>query len=110
MREARHTMSCTAWSVLSLVLLACALALFLVYLLAQRLSLRKAGFYGTVVAVLLCMLTTWFALGERREMLDDTSAVVMTASTAVKKMCIRDSVSGTSSSWDGAPLSGSADL
>ena len=53
-------------------------------LLAQRLSLRKAGFYGTVVAVLLCMLTTWFALGERREMLDDTSAVVMTASTAVK--------------------------
>ena len=84
MREARHTMSCTAWSVLSLVLLACALALFLVYLLAQRLSLRKAGFYGTVVAVLLCMLTTWFALGERREMLDDTSAVVMTASTAVK--------------------------
>ena len=51
MREARHTMSCTAWSVLSLVLLACALALFLVYLLAQRLSLRKAGFYGTVVAV-----------------------------------------------------------
>lgn len=69
MREARHTMSCTAWSVLSLVLLACALALFLVYLLAQRLSLRKAGFYGTVVAVLLCMLTTWFALGERREML-----------------------------------------
>ena len=84
MREARHTMSCTAWSILSLVLLACALALFLVYLLAQRLSLRKAGFYGTVVAVLLCMLTTWFALGERREMLDDTSAVVMTASTAVK--------------------------
>ena len=33
-----------SWSVLSLVLLACALALFLVYLLAQRLSLRKAGF------------------------------------------------------------------
>lgn len=78
-------MSCTAWSILSLVLLACALALFLVYLLAQRLSLRKAGFYGTVVAVLLCMLTTWFALGRTpRKMLDDTSAVVMTASTAVK--------------------------
>lgn len=84
MRGIRHTMSCTAWSVLSLALLACMLALFLVYLLAQRLSLRKAGFYGTVVAALLFMLTTWFALGERREMLDDRSAVVMTASTAVK--------------------------
>lgn len=84
MRGVRHAMSCTAWSVLSLALLAAALALFLIYLLAQRLSLRKAGFYGTVVAVLLFMLATWFALGERREMLDDRSAVVMTASTAVK--------------------------
>ena len=80
----RHTMGCTAWSLLSLALLACMLGLFLVYLLAQRISLRKAGFYGTVVAALLFMLTTWFAVGERREMLDDTSAVVMTASTAVK--------------------------
>ena len=84
MRDIRHTMGCTAWSLLSLALLACMLGLFLVYLLAQRISLRKAGFYGTVVASLLFMLTTWFAVGERREMLDDTSAVVMTASTAVK--------------------------
>lgn len=83
-RDVRHMMGCTAWSLLSLALLACMLALFLVYLLAQRISLRKAGFYGTVVAALLFMLTTWFAMGERREMLDDTSAVVMTASTAVK--------------------------
>ena len=84
MRDIRHMMGCTAWSLLSLALLACMLGLFLVYLLAQRISLRKAGFYGTVVAALLFMLTTWFAVGERREMLDDTSAVVMTASTAVK--------------------------
>lgn len=82
MRDIRHMMGCTAWSLLSLALLACMLGLFLVYLLAQRISLRKAGFYGTVVAALLFMLTTWFAVGERREMLDDTSAVVMTASTA----------------------------
>ena len=84
MRDIRHMMGCTAWSLLSLALLACMLGLFLVYLLAQRISLRKAGFYGTVVAALLFMLTTSFAVGERREMLDDTSAVVMTASTAVK--------------------------
>lgn len=83
-RAVRHSMSCTAWSVLSLVVLACALALFLLYLLAPRLSLRKTGFYGTLVAVFLFMLTTWFALGERREMLDDTQAVVMSVSAAVK--------------------------
>ena len=77
-------MSCTAWSVLSLAALAFALGLFLLYLLAPRLSLRKAGFYGTAVAAALFVLTTWFAAGERREMLDDSQAVVMAASTAVK--------------------------
>ena len=56
MRDIRHMMGCTAWSLLSLALLACMLGLFLVYLLAQRISLRKAGFYGTVVAALLFLL------------------------------------------------------
>lgn len=84
LRDMRHTMSCTAWSVLSLAALTAMLALFLLYLLAQRLSLRKAGFYGTLAAALVFALTTWFAVGERREMLDQTHAVVMAASTSVK--------------------------
>lgn len=83
-RGVRHAMSCTAWSIFSLVALAAALGLFLLYLLARRLSLRKTGFYGTMIAVVLFVLTSWFALGERREMLDDTQAVVMSLSTAVK--------------------------
>lgn len=84
MRGVRHTMSCTAWSLFSLAALVCALALFLVYLLAQRLSLRKAGFYGTFVAVVAFIFTSSFAMGERREMLDESKAVVMSLSTAVK--------------------------
>lgn len=84
LRDIRHTMSCTVWSILSLATLAAMLALFLLYLLAQRISLRKAGFYGTLLAVFVFALTTWFALGERREMLDDTQAVVMSTSASVK--------------------------
>ena len=83
-RGVRHTMSCTAWSLFSLAALVCTLSLFLTYLLARRLSLRKTGFYGTLIAFVLFILTTWFALGERREMLDDSQAVVMSLSTAVK--------------------------
>lgn len=83
-RAVRRTMSCTAWSLLSLAALVLALGLFLLYLLATRLSLRKAGFYGTILAGVLFVLTTSFAAGERREMLDDTQAVVMAVSTAVK--------------------------
>ncbi|MDE6374186.1 MAG: SH3 domain-containing protein, partial [Alistipes sp.] len=64
--------------------LACALTLILVFLLARRLSLRKTGFYGTLATTLLFACTTWFAAAERREILDDTRAVVMPASVAVK--------------------------
>lgn len=84
MRTVRRTMSCTAWSVLSLAALALALGLFLVFLLAQRLTLRKAGFYGTLLAALLFAVATWFAAGERRQMLDRSEAVVMSSSVAVK--------------------------
>lgn len=84
LRDVRHTMSCTAWSIFSLVALVCMLSLILLYLLAQRLSLRKAGFYGTLIAGVLFAASTWFALGERREMLDRTHAVVMPASVSVK--------------------------
>lgn len=84
MRDVRHMMGCTAWSLVSLAALAAMLGLLLMYLLASRLSRRKAGFYGTAAAALVFAFTTWCAVGERREMLDDTQAVVMTASTAVK--------------------------
>ncbi len=82
-RSIRRTMSSTAWSVLSLAALACALAAFLLYLLAQRLSMRKAGFYGTLAAAAVFVLTTGFAAGERRDQLDRTEAVVMATSAAV---------------------------
>ena len=84
MRDIRHMMGCTAWSLLSLALLACMLGLFLVYLLAQRISLRKAGFYGTLAMLLVFVASTSFAVTERRELLDSTEAVVMSSSVSVK--------------------------
>lgn len=84
LRDIRHAMSCTAWTVLSLAALAIALTALLLFLLAQRMRLRKAGFYTTLAAVAVFMLASWFAAGERREMLDDTQAVVMNASAVVK--------------------------
>lgn len=84
LRAVRHTMGCTGWSILSLVLLACGLGWALLYLLAQRLALRKTGFYGTLASLLLFVVATAFAAGERREMRDESQAVVMTASMSVK--------------------------
>lgn len=80
----RHTMSSTAWTVFSLVLLAAALTFCLVYLLARQLSWRKVGFYGTLLATVFFAVATWCAAAGRREALDRTQAVVMSASAAVK--------------------------
>ena len=84
LRALRHTMSATAWTVLSLVLLAAALGLGLCYLLSRQLALRKAGFYGLLASGLLFVAATIFAAGQRREVLNRDEAVVMTASAAVK--------------------------
>lgn len=83
-RAVRHLLGCTAWSLLSLGLLAATLACVLVYLLSARLALRKTGFYGMVAGALLVLIATLFALGERREILDRTQAVVMVSSVSVK--------------------------
>lgn len=84
MRSLRRTMSATTWSVLSIVVLVAMLSLVLFYLLAQRLSLRKVGFYGMLATLLLFILTTWFAAAGRTEQLNEEEAVVMSLSAAVK--------------------------
>lgn len=83
-RNLRHTMGCTSWSILSLVLLAAMLGLLLLFLLAKRIGLRKAGFYGTLAAFVLFVLATWFAVLDRREILRSDEAIMMVASSAVK--------------------------
>lgn len=84
MRSLRHGMSGNAWTVLSLVLLALAFAAALLYLLAGRLSLRKAGFYGMSVCIVLFIAATLFASADRSETLDRRDAVVMSSAVSVK--------------------------
>lgn len=83
-RSIRRSLGCTAWSILSLVLLAAGLGLFLLFLLAPLLSWRRTGLYGALTAALLFVLTTAFAVGERRSMLDRSEAVVTASSASVK--------------------------
>ena len=83
-KKLRSTMSCTAWTVISLVLLAATLALGLVYLLSQRISMRKSGFYGMAVALVLFIATTLMAWSERNMLVERNEAVVMSSALSVK--------------------------
>ena len=83
-RAVRGALSSTAWCILSLVLLVVSLSMMLVYLLAQRLSLRKTGFYVMVVAGVLFLLTTIFAWSEGRMDVEHREAVIMNSAVSIK--------------------------
>ena len=84
LRQVRNLLSCKAWTLLSLILFGVTLILTLIFVLAQRLAVRKIGFYGMTVTLLLFVATSWFAAVERRVMLDREDAVVMSSSVSVK--------------------------
>lgn len=84
LRSVRNTLSCRSWTIASLAMLAITLILGLLFVLSQRLVLRKVGFYGVLVTAFLFVATTWFAASERDVMLDREEAVVMTSTASVK--------------------------
>lgn len=83
-RAVRNLMSCDGWTIFSLVILVIGLAAALFYLLAQRISTRKAGFYVMVLAALLFLVATLFANYERKAIVNHNEAIVMSSAVSVK--------------------------
>ena len=83
-KSLRGALSCTAWSILSLLMLVAALVCGLFYLLAQRLSLRKIGFYLMAVTALLFVVTTAFAWSERNMLVERSEAIIMNSAVSIK--------------------------
>ena len=84
MRVVRNSVSCNAWGALSLLFFALILTFALLFLLASRLGVRKAGFYGALCSLLLFVATTAFAISSRNDILTENEAVVMSSAISVK--------------------------
>lgn len=84
LRGVRNMMSGNAWTILSLVVLVLAVMAALMFLLAQPLRARKAGFYMMVVCGVLFVATSAFAASSRREMVARNKAVIMSSSVSIK--------------------------
>ena len=84
LRTVRNTMSCTAWSILSILSLALILVFALLFLLASHIRWRKVGFYCAMCAALLFIATTAFALSSRKDMLSHNEAIVLSSAISVK--------------------------
>ena len=72
------------WAVLSLVFLACTVALALLFLLGSTRGRRRLGFFAGIAALLLTFLSWDFAQWQRTEALQQNRAIVMRPVSSVK--------------------------
>ena len=79
-----NMMGVDAWAQVALVSLLAAIFLALAYLFADRIWLRKAGFFGGLVFVLLFLAGNLFAWHQKRIRLNHKGAIVVSSAVSVK--------------------------
>ena len=80
----RSLMGCTAWGLISLLAFAMMFIMTILYLLSQRLVVRKIGFFGMLFMLLIFIMSTIFAVKVGCEIADSRNAIVMSSSISVK--------------------------
>ena len=83
-RSLVNLMSVDGWARTSLVSLALVIILLLVYLFSDRIWLRKIGFFGGFVLLVLFILSNVFAWQQKQNLLYRKGAIVITPSVTVK--------------------------
>ena len=84
LRTLRNTMSCGAWSLLSLLFFGVLLSFTLLFLLASRIRWRKVGFYGALFSLVMFVAVTLFAISSRNDILQHEEAIVMGSAVSIK--------------------------
>ena len=80
-----NVMSVDAWAYVAIFSLVVLIILLLTYLIAERIFLRKIGFYGGIFFLLLFVFANVFAWQQREQLRNRRGAIVMVPSVAVKR-------------------------
>lgn len=83
-RSVRSIMSSNGWAVASLLFLGLTLGFLLLYLLFEKISVRKTGFWLSIILFLMFIFAVSFAIIERREILDASHAIVLNSAAPIK--------------------------
>ncbi len=78
------SLSIVGWSIISLVAWCALLASIIIFVLSRQLSKRKMGFYGVLTSVVVMAISTAYAIGERKEIVNNNEAIIMTQSLSAK--------------------------
>ena len=90
-RKVCYLMPSDFWALISIVLFAAALALFLVFRLGASRGFRRTGFYCSIVALILSASSFGMAQWQRNSYLKADGAIVMKPVASVKSSPSRDS-------------------
>jgi len=77
--------SVDGWASTAIVSIVVALLLVLLYLFSSHLLLRRIGFYGGIVCLLVFVCSHFFAYRQRQQLENKTGAIVVVPSAVVKK-------------------------
>jgi len=89
-----NLMDVDSWAYCAIVSLFVALVLVLLYLFSSSVVLRKVGFYGAVVLVIIFVLSNIFAFEQKQTLTHRMGAVVISPSAALKKTPVTNSDNG----------------
>lgn len=89
-----NLMNVDSWTYCAVISLSAALALLLLYLFVGNVKLRKVGFYGTVIFVILFVLSNIFAYEQKQILIHRMGAVVISPSAILKKTPVINSDNG----------------
>lgn len=81
------------WASVAIISIIVALIAILCYLFASKLMLRKVGFYGAVVFVLIFIFSNVFAYEQKQILTNRTGAIVIAPSAGLKKTPVANSES-----------------
>ena len=83
-RNASYAMASDVWAVLSLLFMAVALAMLLLFLLGRGAAAKRTGFFTAIAALLLCLASWGFASVQKREALSHDRAIVVVPVSSVR--------------------------
>ena len=80
-----NTMSVDGWAITAVVSIILSLILILLYLFSSHIMIRKIGFFGSAILLVLFLFSNLFAFQQKEQITNRTGAVVISSSTEVRK-------------------------
>ena len=83
-KEVINWFSVDQWAALGIICFIFVLIMLCLYLFSKVVLIRKLGFYSSIVFILICILSNFFAWNQKHILINRSTAVVMSTSVNVK--------------------------